>query len=1699
MAQLIDLGKIRFYFAGTWDEETQYELNDVVKYGGNVYVYTYGLATDGHLPTDTNYWALMIEGLKFTGVWDSLTEYRIGDGVAHGGKVYIAVKTGSNKVPPNTEYWSQFADGIQYEGAYSNTKNYQKNDVVTYGGSVYIAKQDGVGNNPTAAAYWDPFVSGVDATGVWNAGTAYVPNQLVAYGARIYISLTNNTNKTPSQNPTDWVTYIDGIRAMGNYNPATQYHVNDIVIYGGTAYIAKGDTLGNVPSDTDYWDTFSAGIKYRSTYNPTTQYVPNDVVLYGSTVYVAITEALGIAPGDEDYWEVLTSGTTYRGEWTATTQYLSGDIVNWGGSTYITQTFHSSTSSFAADKALGYWTKYNSGIRYRGEWAENTLYIEGDVVSDGENARIAITDHTSSEFLVDDEEYWEILAKGATGLLPSQGGRAGYVLTTDGAEASFERDVTNLYFGDGARDFIEGPAALTDVATAAAWDAEGFAQAVVINNLDLSTGDGSEQSADFIAYTSGSTNDAGWADLGFTGPEFDSATYGITGPSDGYVFATAAPSITKTVTNVELLDNVVTLTTGAAHGFTTGKTVDVTGAGAQFNGRYVITGTPSTTTFTYAKTGDNYPSTALDPVGSVTMYVGKGNLVLSTGDTGSNNDIVFAAGGFASGNTQMKIIPDTTVHIDIATQATSPSTGALTVAGGVGVTGNQYIQGNLTVLGNVDLQGVTKLPVGAGATEFEEDAELTDAVVIAAGTSASFVQNAIVNLGNGLSSSADYIAYAGEGTNVSGWIDMGITNASFDDPSFGVTGPHDGYIFMSAPTGTTGKGNLVLATDNTGTDNKIVFAAGGLGTGNEQMIITPNQNVHVEIETPSTSATTGAFTVVGGVGILGDLSFDGLMRTQGSLYFGDGAEAFEADAELTNARAVFVVEGDPYAQVAVYNPTPTSSGDILVYADNGDDLSGWIDMGITGSQFEQAEFGVTGPNDGYIFFQAPEGTTGEGNLVIATGDGGTQNKIVFAAGGFVSGNTQMTITPDVNVHIEIATPSISPTTGALTVVGGVGVLGDMNIQGSVNISGQISFAGGGTTVETENLAVTDPVIFVANGNTAGDSQDFAFLGQTRTQQFGTTFGPFTVTHKQIVDGVATVVISGGTNAGMEEGDIITVTNVDPTQEILTSLPIVYAVNTNEVVTITTSQAHNFVSGDTVTLTGVNAVVNGGPFTITGVPTSTTFTFTKTGAPFTAPSPATVGGVATVTRNLAAVFNGTFTVTDLPTATSFKYAVPGKPNVTYTPTTKTFNNYVTAFSITDGVATLVLANALQAHEIVGSTMAITGVRANLNGNKVLTAVDNTAPGFSVSYEVELDDEPLTQLGSTVSTSITSRNRQNNIVTLTTAAPHNFIIGESVTVAGVSATFNGTFTIKDIPSPTTFQYDQTDNNVTETASTGTATTSRPQIGFTETFTTNNGSISSQDPFRGVYTGLARNHVNGEWYLLSGLETRPTLTLDFQNTTPATLRVQDLRVQGGDLTTEASTFNILQTSATTVNAFGGTVTTLNAAINTVTQTVNIATGTTASGNTKTINIGSGGVSGSTTAINIGATNGGTTTISGTAVLVTEQSTDMGLATKRYADMRPAIITAAQTLVQRSANNTGYYMVNHTAPLTLTLPASPALGDRVTVADIANAAINNITLGRNSQPIQGKAEDLVINVRNATVELVYASATLGWMIIVE
>ena len=97
----------------------------------------------------------------------------------------------------------------------------------------------------------------------------------------------------------------------------------------------------------------------------------------------------------------------------------------------------------------------------------------------------------------------------------------------------------------------------------------------------------------------------------------------------------------------------------------------------------------------------------------------------------------------------------------------------------------------------------------------------------------------------------------------------------------------------------------------------------------------------------------------------------------------------------------------------------------------------------------------------------------------------------------------------------------------------------------------------------------------------------------------------------------------------------------------------------------------------------------------------------------------------------------------------------------------------------------------------------------------------------------------------------------------------------------------------------------------------------------------------------------------------------------------------------------------------------------------------------------------------------------------------------------------SGAYTWNEASANITmqtfnAYFVDTSVGPITMTLPATPAIGDSVKINDMAGTfATNNLTIGRNSKKIQGVADDLIVDYNQATMELVYCNSTYGWKVI--
>lgn len=203
----------------------------------------------------------------------------------------------------------------------------------------------------------------------------------------------------------------------------------------------------------------------------------------------------------------------------------------------------------------------------------------------------------------------------------------------------------------------------------------------------------------------------------------------------------------------------------------------------------------------------------------------------------------------------------------------------LTITGPAQITGNLLVGGNLTISGNVISGNVTVFQGNSGV--FYGDGNgfgalyagitgytpLPSTVFQTAADVNSYAQNNFENTNNGNQASTDWVATAGNGTDTTNYINMGITSGTWDGTQSNSLGSalkaNDGYLYVQ---GGTGGGNLLVGTTSPGTSLKINVG----GVGEEHLIAVFNHTGNASIST-----TTGALVLIGGFGLSGNINAGG--------------------------------------------------------------------------------------------------------------------------------------------------------------------------------------------------------------------------------------------------------------------------------------------------------------------------------------------------------------------------------------------------------------------------------------------------------------------------------------------------------------------------------------------------------------------------------------------------------------------------------------------------------------------------------------------------------------------------------------------------------------------------------------------------------------------------------------------------------
>jgi hypothetical protein len=265
---------------GDWTTSTYYKLGDIVKYNSFTFVckiaHTSASTVSSGLETDSGKWDTYGEGFKWRNTWASATRYVVNDVVKYGPNLWLCNTQHTSPTDFVETNWTLFVSGLEFEDSWNVSTEYQAGDIVTYGGYVYVSLQQHTGQiPPTETAYWDLLTTGYNHRDRYNPVQAYKVGDVINYGGKSFVAVVEcASGESPYSEPTQWKLVSDGIRWLSDWTTSPtdgQYKIGDAVRYGASTFVCIDEHtpidvggLGtpnrpDVDSNGDYWNALAEG------------------------------------------------------------------------------------------------------------------------------------------------------------------------------------------------------------------------------------------------------------------------------------------------------------------------------------------------------------------------------------------------------------------------------------------------------------------------------------------------------------------------------------------------------------------------------------------------------------------------------------------------------------------------------------------------------------------------------------------------------------------------------------------------------------------------------------------------------------------------------------------------------------------------------------------------------------------------------------------------------------------------------------------------------------------------------------------------------------------------------------------------------------------------------------------------------------------------------------------------------------------------------------------------------------------------------------------------------------------------------------------------------------------------------------------------------------------------------------------------
>jgi hypothetical protein len=254
-----------------WAVSTRYKLGDVVRYGGIVYKCTVGHTSAATITlgidNDLGKWTIVHNGIDYKFAWASGTRYKLNDIVKYGADLYICTTAHTSSATFSTANFTVWVPGLEFADNWDSLVSYVKGDVVTYGGYQYTSNTTNNLNNVPSVdtTDWTLLVKNYNVRGDWSAVISYRTGDLVRRDGYLYVSIVDSVN-TETTNTSFWTLVNPGMHWRGPWAIGNTYVIGDVVTFYSTSYIclAKHDSVNPPKADLSNWTIYVRGEQFET-------------------------------------------------------------------------------------------------------------------------------------------------------------------------------------------------------------------------------------------------------------------------------------------------------------------------------------------------------------------------------------------------------------------------------------------------------------------------------------------------------------------------------------------------------------------------------------------------------------------------------------------------------------------------------------------------------------------------------------------------------------------------------------------------------------------------------------------------------------------------------------------------------------------------------------------------------------------------------------------------------------------------------------------------------------------------------------------------------------------------------------------------------------------------------------------------------------------------------------------------------------------------------------------------------------------------------------------------------------------------------------------------------------------------------------------------------------------------------------------